>query len=144
MEQRMVARVVIIVGDHGVEDHTAKQLTAVLVGLGRPAPQLIGQKQVRPALPTRVAIFRVEHSQAGYQPVVGICLGIWISFAVEALKHERVLRANTFQACAAHTQPSCTGEFEGRELDSLVVDPPNVVGIYKQCRNLVSANRYRR
>ena len=45
-QQSVIARMVVVVGDCGVEDHSAEQLGAIRFGLYRPPPQIVRQKGI--------------------------------------------------------------------------------------------------
>lgn len=72
VQQRVVAWVVVVVGDYGVEHHAEKQFASVVIALYGPATKFICQQRVRPAVTANVAIFGVNHRQARHEPVAPV------------------------------------------------------------------------
>ena len=65
---RVIARVVVVVGDGCVEDDAAEELDAIFVRLLRPAAQFIGEQGIGPALAVEIVLVAVEQGERADEP----------------------------------------------------------------------------
>ena len=63
-DRRMVARVVVDVGDLRIEDHSTKQFGCVLFWLGADSAQIFDQQDIGPAFAVLVRVFCAQYRQA--------------------------------------------------------------------------------
>ena len=109
---RVVAGVVVVVGDRGVEDDAPEQLGAILVGLLRPAAQFVGEQGIGPALAVEIALVAVEQGEPAREP--GAKIAALSVFAVETLHHEHIASSDRLDARVTGGDAAAAGELESR------------------------------
>src|SRR5579864_1029852 len=134
-QQCVIAGMIVIVGDRGVEHHSAKELCTVSLWLTRPASHTISQQWIRPFLATQVIILGIEHRERTYKTQTEV--GARSTLAVKPLHHQYVTISNRFQSRRARIQTTFASEVEGRELYALQIDPVGSLGKFRQPKRTV-------
>jgi hypothetical protein len=111
VKERMVAGMVVVVADGGVEHHAPEKLQAIGVGLRRPVAQLVGKQEIGPALAIEGVVVAFQHGERAHASETQMA-SISIS-TVKAFQHEHVLSLYGLQSCIADVDAAAACQVEG-------------------------------
>ena len=118
-QQRMVAGMVVEVGDRRVEADPAEQLPQLHRRLGADAAELIGQQQIRPLGAISGAVFGLQQGEGTDHAMAPISR--LAPVAIEALHQQHIRSAHPGEAAAGHLQPAAPCQQQQAVLHSRLV-----------------------